>query len=890
MWEAADVPLYYAASERLKDPKSSKEEREHATLTLQHIGQFERLLRQNHWPLGSPIDVIQRHIEYQTQWYPGDYNATNDIPLERAYHTMARLATYHDIMDALGAMRTIKPWKVPTDFGTLPDYRVKAPEKTQPLKAKKTPAATRTTTTSFTVVVSPPSPSTPSSLSPPPPPPPEAAAETPRPPDRPRGNVDTLSRITFKLEGTQYDLPSYTKTGLKSLNANEIAEWLKCANALETTDQTSAKNIKAFFASVPHYYSILNGLQHAEHLATFDELTHRSYAGGKASWFQWLKSKVIGDYPTVDENWFKVTALSYLTEFVKEYADIEEKLLKGNFKVSGNPLDHVSAVRRSEACVYGDEAWTLYMYGTVVAPDNVLLVQQALKDNNDEFVRRSLILDEIYYSIFENNNPSIAEEMYTKAMGYGFVYDALEQNKKIVRKSEIVEKYGTASSKDKPLDSTKQLVFDQLWQWLTRTSDDEFIRQSRRMLKLLGDMKELKIPLIIRQTTNVANWNRKLPKRFDTPKTIKEDPEYAGFYINKEENVSVLRTLWKKVVYTLFYFSDSNLKSTKKYYDDQFFYLFNVNQPKLIDLKTAEFKNLKVNAEHNVRLFDIARELKIQGLRWTQNSCWLDSTMLAVFADGGAMPVQEFIKRSRAGSVTGYARTLTAVPAIGDPYDVVSACDKTAITKFYNAVLNDVLHMHGPNAAECPLSARELWNTCAMRPVANGDVSFADAAMETLQSAFFSEAHCYINQEMPLLLSEYLFRNVWLNAFSIDQHCKHGDDADELWMQVFFTGWSLEYGGFLREHPNRSFTMNVPDSLPQDPRFYLSSVVLGGAGHYTTLLRDIVNGGWFDVDVTSAGTNITATYEQLPNWAHVFSAETVNERKPVMFIYMQRAE
>jgi hypothetical protein len=256
-------------------------------------------------------------------------------------------------------------------------------------------------------------------------------------------------------------------------------------------------------------------------------------------------------------------------------------------------------------------------------------------------------------------------------------------------------------------------------------------------------------------------------------------------------------------------------------------------------------------------------------ITWKNNSCWLDTMMLALFGIGNAPPVLRFL---------GGGVAEAALPQFRVQYDeanfrIEKQCTPAQMQQFYDLLVADIVQLHSPATKQCPLGIRQLWNTCALRKVREGREGEPIMVLESLRDAFpvLQEYWLVTEQNVGDFVPMFVEQTNVNAALVFDTRPQvRGKE-----MCAYQTAWSTEY----RFVGNGSVTYTISNN---HNGYYLGAIIMTSGGHFTTFVRDRARNQWIYINVRVSGKNYVHAYSVLP--AHAYTIMPAEE-KPIMYIY-----
>lgn len=822
-----ESPFYAQLSEALRTGSGGGDAQQQQQLesAMQRIDRFEKLLRQNDWPLGNTIDVMQRHIEY-CSWYPDDDAGCRKDPMQHAYHTLARLATYDDIRYALERMRNYSPWNGPDDFGPNPLLGIETVPMTKPVRVPKP----------LPVVVV--TPALPKAAAQP------KAAAPPKPVAPPR---EADAKVQIERDG--FNLVYREQSLLENLNDAELQEWNNWGN-----DYSQAW------------------------------MTLRVYLGDRAN----LQNLVAMARALLDSKNKVAEAIRKFQSVGKQIEQIRTEILAEQQAM--RLLQRAFIDNNSENMVVDSTFWNRYrgdehrgfwltVYSMVLerlnsnrlSQESQVVYKQLVKNGvNDEkrtLYLRSLVLVDVNAEVLLEPGGAVFSDDFILPFAASLQYPTLSE-------LEIIA--GGAANEKR--DTIPDLVRDYpeldrvIRAWLYTDKLDDFLEQSDAGLAALRELNALlgnKILDFAKGKGLLTHGDEAIPAFFALGYNLSEHERVAnerwlGYWVptaNQQVLVSKIRDGWQDV------FAGRKIRRSG----------FPPQPYSIIKSSINYTLDQEARAQLVGQLRGRKRGVYLDRIKWDANSCWLDSMMLALFGIGTAPPARRFLNGEiKEASMPRFL--LNSSP--NDPNPIVeSSCTQVDAQAFYDLLVADIVQLQADELAPiCPLGIRTLWNNCATYQVPDGTYGSPWVVLQSLREAFSLENRWQIERTMELTPLFGADGND--DVVLIERRVVPVSLGKELY--AFRTAWQADYNFRNVNTAKGSVSYRV---ILDDSGYYLGAVIMTSGAHFTTFVRDQSSRRWIYINVAPSGKNYLHVHDELPSHAYTITPKNIHDEKPVMFLY-----
>lgn len=787
-------PFYFQLTESLRDGGGGNDIIQ-LKAAQQRVDRFEKLLRQNNWPLGNGVDVIQRHVDYQ-RWYPGPRSDGGGDPTTLAYQTLARLATYDEIRYALEHMTRWDPWSGPGDFGD------------NPLDAGAIAKYVR------------------------------PSAPTPAP--IPKG-MQTIERDGFTL---RYD----THSLLENLSDADLGTWRNWARATGRD------------AELEPLWRYLDERAQLQNLAALAQslLRNTSEDAKRLLKFKGTAKRIANMY----------NALNAVPGSMRK---VQQALVRGDASL---PAMNVAT---TTAASYEDlRSYALFLN---------ILQEQKLSDNKEwiyqrlvkyggggkrdvaehRILRQSLLCMEM----FTTKVISLSfDPKYDFALGFqeSYFYSAQKMHELIdaaIAASEAIVVPQTRSDIEEA-DFEHPELDAPIIAWLYADTIDQFLAKSNDGLRALRELDGFANHAYRKRAKPLLTAAGEIPVFLilgDNLRAHRQDAgPWRGYWI-RQEMAERVQDAWQRVYGGL----DANAVALDP-------------QPLWIEQENVPYV-LGQGAIQGLQGLGRGRPLNLNRITWDDNSCWLDSMALALFANGDAPSTRRFL----GGEVRAALAPKFHLHMADGQVLTEQRCKAEDVQQFYDLLITDIVQLQiDPVAPQCRLGLRDLWNSCAMHPVTGGAYGEPRFVYNSLRELFGLHNVWSVLQE-----TEEIDNVVGLDGnpngrMNIDARPRGRQAVIELY--AVSTTWSPGY----RFRDPQTATGSITYQL--DLKELGAVIMLSGRDHFTTFVRDRQRNVWEYINVAPNAPNVTKTEAVLPSHVYTITPANIALEKPVMFLYFAAAK
>jgi hypothetical protein len=410
--------------------------------------------------------------------------------------------------------------------------------------------------------------------------------------------------------------------------------------------------------------------------------------------------------------------------------------------------------------------------------------------------------------------------------------------------------------------------------WLYAGNLMDFLGRSAEGLQALQRLNEAANDSFRIRANGLRNSGGQIPSFFRLGENLvphaRDAGPWPGYWIPMEETEDVLRRVqlgWQRI------FDNPEAETVATDFPQQPLWIERVQQRYVLDQHRRE------------ELVQTIRDpgVHLDRITWKDNSCWLDSMMLALFGIDTAPPATRFLR----GNVRSASVPIVRLHMDNGQEYVEERCSAEDMQGFYDLLITDIVQLQAdPVAPKCVLGIRRLWNNCAIHRVPDRDYGDPDAVIKSLIDAFQLQDVWQLqepDEELDLLFGPDATLAMQNEQLVID--ARPTQAGKEVF--AYFTTWSVGFR-FKNRASEGSLTFRVEQSIAGHLGYYLGAVIMSaGGGHFTTYVRDIskVEKQWTYINVASNGQNFTHTYEVLP--PHVYNLTRANrgQEKPVVYLY-----
>lgn len=381
-----------------------------------------------------------------------------------------------------------------------------------------------------------------------------------------------------------------------------------------------------------------------------------------------------------------------------------------------------------------------------------------------------------------------------------------------------------------------------------------------------------------RYTKEEMSWpffkdGKKLPIEFDVGQLPRTQFPYTKLYLENTTN-TIIEQAWKAFGEYVLYKGTSQENAKKEYlklllgsYQQAL-----PDQPVYVLDEWIEVDLQKFPKEFNALKMPQDSAFHTKTIVWNLNSCWIDSSFLALFAYPGNILTEHIMTRGK-----GYFKQRTIVWENNPtPLGITDGCDEQALKNLHLTIVDDIQRIENPLPANpvCPLKTRDEWSKCVVGPLeidtktgkAKGPYSLASNVLWTMKQIYKMDDF-EIDEDSALDATGALLSTVTVNANPNTRvyafNTLYQDGANDLRENLVV--------------------------LDNDPEFQLGAIISGSGGHFVTYLYDFIQEEWMFINVDKELSNSTwrRFKEGLPTDVHNIKTA---DFKPYIYLYFKRTD
>lgn len=246
---------------------------------------------------------------------------------------------------------------------------------------------------------------------------------------------------------------------------------------------------------------------------------------------------------------------------------------------------------------------------------------------------------------------------------------------------------------------------------------------------------------------------------------------------------------------------------------------------------------------------------------WRANSCWLDSTFLAMFA----YPKNRLAERVLRGGLGRY-KSVRVTYEDGSAQNIDKDCGPDDLKRLHESIAQDIIQIESPVPAfpVCQLRARDLWTKCVLDALPKDEQGIATHAFGTASAVFETIRYIYDIKDMEIRSEAFS------PAVTVPNDLPPGTR-----FYVHDTGYNPA-----QQQDNRGQLIVDLDA----GAFTLSAIVCGSGEHFVTYLRDFYKDEWMYIDVMAKDWSIKKTLA--PDVHHLKTPQF----KPLIYYYIRKED
>lgn len=417
--------------------------------------------------------------------------------------------------------------------------------------------------------------------------------------------------------------------------------------------------------------------------------------------------------------------------------------------------------------------------------------------------------------------------------------------------------------------------------WLSGSSVDVFMANSRIGL---ADFETLfaGIPLSAQESallraSKILLPDGSLPNRFDTRLTdLPETAAYRGMYFGGGGEREV-RNTWKAFADWLLYRGTSKAADKRSALDAalQTYVPIVPVQPVQLErgvVVTAPLTPASATDVSKLVAPASGHMFHTNTLKWDDNSCWMDSTFMALFGYVRNPLVMEILQATK-------GQHLVRRVTFEDGQSIVlSNCTDAELSSLHSSIKQDILQIGGAHSSSgaCPLVSRAKWGDCVLDKLpAAGSHNFDTAVFDSLKVLYDLKTLAIL----PRPSNELVAERPPGSFFAVKTPRPSNDNV---FMHATYTGYSVD---------TREVGCLV-DAEKQSDTFVLGAIVCGSGGHFVVYLYDFRARVWWLFDLGKHSTVIKSVGPNLPPNVHLFQPQgdlDAPTYKPSIYVHYRRS-